>query len=443
MGSLRLFLALAVLVGHLSNEGQLFLFGYEWLGASYSVQAFFIISGFYMAMVLSEKYRTVSVGSFYTARALRLYPLYYLTLLATILALVLITNFGVSCLELQYLPKLAGTDRTFPSMICRPYPELWSLLDFSSVVLLVTTHVTLIGQELNYFISSGVYGLLHVTDHYALDEVYGAHGSKTNIPNLGTRQVMLHWFTLIPQAWSLSVEFLFYLAAPWLIKRKTSLLIMSALVLLALRIYFFALIDPTTGPAFTTVAAYKFKFFPFELCFFLLGICSYRLHIYMRESGRMQARRDNFIAITTVILAAIFAPMIPWFAPWGFYMILLLAMPFAFVHQRNFHDDANKKNIFTNFHHLDRVLGDLSYPLYISHTVVIIFAYGFLLDFAFFGNMQLHTVLIIGASIGVSVLLHRFVQSPIDNFRARQIKSAQHPTPRAERRRVKRRTEKR
>ena len=438
MGTLRLFLALAVLVGHLSNEGQLFLFGYEWLGASYSVQAFFIISGFYMAMVLTEKYRTVSIGSFYTARALKLYPLYYLTVLATILALVLISNFGVSCLELQYLPKLADTNRTFPALICRPYPELWSLLDFSSVVLLVTTHITLIGQELNYFVSSGVYGLLHVTDHYALDEAYGTHGSKTNIPNLGTRQVMIEWFTLVPQAWSLSVEFLFYLIAPWLIKRKTSQLVISTVILLALRIYFFELVDPTTGPAFTNLAAYKFKFFPFELCFFLLGICSYRLYTYVRDSERMQAKQYNFIAITSVILAAIFAAMIPWLAPWGFYTILLLAMPFAFVHDRNLHADVSKKTIFANFHRLDRILGDLSYPLYISHTLIIICAYGFFHDFAFFGNTQLHTALIIGISIGVAALLQRFVQFPIDNFRAQQIKSVKRPQSRAERRRVKR-----
>lgn len=50
MGFLRLFLALSVIAGH----SQSTVFGFNGIGAWYAVQFFFIISGFYMAMVLNE-----------------------------------------------------------------------------------------------------------------------------------------------------------------------------------------------------------------------------------------------------------------------------------------------------------------------------------------------------------------------------------------------------
>ena len=52
-----------------------------------AVKAFFIISGFYMTLVLSSKYerKRHSLWLFYSNRVLRIYPMYYATLLAGIL----------------------------------------------------------------------------------------------------------------------------------------------------------------------------------------------------------------------------------------------------------------------------------------------------------------------------------------------------------------------
>ena len=76
MGALRLILALAVVLTHSGS-----LWGYQITGGSVAVQCFFIISGFYMALILNEKY--VAPGDlriFYVNRLARIFSLYWLFL---------------------------------------------------------------------------------------------------------------------------------------------------------------------------------------------------------------------------------------------------------------------------------------------------------------------------------------------------------------------------
>ena len=73
MGILRVILAIAVVISH----SESFL-GLKFTGGLVSVQIFFIISGFYMTMILDNKY--VGKGSyrlFLSNRFLRLYPIYW------------------------------------------------------------------------------------------------------------------------------------------------------------------------------------------------------------------------------------------------------------------------------------------------------------------------------------------------------------------------------
>lgn len=76
MGVLRLLLALTVLNWHYQITPFNFLFSYA------AVYIFFIISGFYIAMVITEKYGTDARGTlaFYENRLLRLLPVYYIAL---------------------------------------------------------------------------------------------------------------------------------------------------------------------------------------------------------------------------------------------------------------------------------------------------------------------------------------------------------------------------
>ena len=82
MGTIRFLLAFSVVFAHMDLHSQFFNNGSD------AVQLFFIISGFYMFMVLKEKYVKLdrSYWYFISNRFLRLYPIYFLILIMTIYA---------------------------------------------------------------------------------------------------------------------------------------------------------------------------------------------------------------------------------------------------------------------------------------------------------------------------------------------------------------------
>ena len=76
MGAVRILLAICVFCAHSRPLGNL-----NWLSGGVAVKSFFVISGFYMQLVLSTRYTKEKMGSswryqFYKARYLRLLPLY-------------------------------------------------------------------------------------------------------------------------------------------------------------------------------------------------------------------------------------------------------------------------------------------------------------------------------------------------------------------------------
>ena len=79
MGFLRLLLAISVVAAHTGP-----FFGTSLLPGNYAVESFFMISGFYMALVLSSKYiGENSVFYFYTNRYIRVFPTYFFVLICT------------------------------------------------------------------------------------------------------------------------------------------------------------------------------------------------------------------------------------------------------------------------------------------------------------------------------------------------------------------------
>lgn len=83
-GTLRFLLAVAVVIGHLNSA--------SWLG-TYAVFCFYIISGYFMCLVMNERYRFTlrGVWAFGLNRFLRIFPPYWVACLIT---LSLITLFG-------------------------------------------------------------------------------------------------------------------------------------------------------------------------------------------------------------------------------------------------------------------------------------------------------------------------------------------------------------
>src|ERR1700722_8928768 len=88
MGLIRTLLALAVANFHAYNltfaSNVLEL---SWVNGEIAVETFFVISGFYMALILSGKYAGKSTWSFYRSRMLRLFPGYWLACIVTIVVL--------------------------------------------------------------------------------------------------------------------------------------------------------------------------------------------------------------------------------------------------------------------------------------------------------------------------------------------------------------------
>src|SRR5258708_24774734 len=75
MGTLRTIFALAVAIAHAGG-----LRGYWPMNGDTAVQAFYVVSGFYMALVFTEKYSTLAspARTFWLNRYLRLPPAYIL-----------------------------------------------------------------------------------------------------------------------------------------------------------------------------------------------------------------------------------------------------------------------------------------------------------------------------------------------------------------------------
>ena len=87
MGILRFLLALSVIASHASgvgiplpNEKQYPMWASYLIDGRHSVALFFIISGFYMAMILNTKYQNNTLR-FYGNRFLRLWPTYIIVLI--------------------------------------------------------------------------------------------------------------------------------------------------------------------------------------------------------------------------------------------------------------------------------------------------------------------------------------------------------------------------
>jgi peptidoglycan/LPS O-acetylase OafA/YrhL len=91
---------------------------------------------------------------------------------------------------------------------------------------------------------------------------------------------------------------------------------------------------------------------------------------------------------------------------WGVYLLLFISMPAIF------------ENFKTNV--VDRLIGELSYPIYITHRGI----------FAIFGALYLKVtgamppgILTLSLVIGASALIYLMVDAPVDGFRHRLVRS--------------------
>ena len=172
MGVFRLLLALFVLLGHLPGLAQWTNPFFLWMRGGPAVQAFFILSGFYMAMILDSKYNLGSPKGFYYSRVLKIFPIYYVVLLSGVIITILIATIGFDIYDLGDNPP-AGYD--YPSVISNVFFLSPELLDPLGFVLLFLSHVFLIGQDFAYGLVTTPTGLITV-EQFRMTEIWGTFG---------------------------------------------------------------------------------------------------------------------------------------------------------------------------------------------------------------------------------------------------------------------------
>ncbi len=358
MGILRFLLAISVVLNHSSS-----IFGCSLVGGQVAVQAFYIISGFYMSLILNEKYIGInnSYKLFITNRLLRLYPLYWTVLILTILssfAIILYSN-GTKYGNFEY------------------YILYYDKMGIMSFLFLIFTNIFLFFQDIVMFL-----GLNTTT------------GNLFFTSNFRETSPMLFQFLFVPQAWTIGVEIAFYLIAPFIVRQKHiyifSLILLSISTRVLLSFYGFN-VDP-----------WSYRFFPTELVFFLMGIIAY--HIYKKY----KTININKIYLVTILIIIISFTItysfinIDWIS-YIYLFIFFIALPFIFILTKNWKRD--------------NYIGELSYPIYISHIFMLTFLSA--LKLTKIGNLGL--ILSI-SSITFSLLANQFITKKIEKVRQNRIK---------------------
>src|SRR6266536_676035 len=297
MGIIRFLLALSVVLAHSGQRGL--------VGAQVAVQLFYIISGFLISYILLNNRTYHQLKWFYVNRFLRIFPAYYVVLL---LALPMFLVPGGRLSEFGALPD-----------------NVRSFLLFSNIAIF--------GQDWVMF--SKVSG--------------NAIEFAVNFRN--TKPQLWH-FLLVPQAWTLGLELTFYLIAPCIIRHKwlIGILFVGSLTARGLAMYCgFGNTDPWT-----------YRFFPFEIALFLLGVISHQLLLPWALQSVANAR-TQFIPVAVMLSMVGLCISYPILRVPGqtllTFTLFSLALPFLFIFQIRFR--------------LDSVIGELSYPIYIVHWLVL------------------------------------------------------------------------
>ncbi len=316
MGLLRLLLALSVLFEHAGGVPTRWG-AYTIIGGPLAVECFFIISGFYMGLVLNERYdRPALTRAFYTNRAIRIYGLYW-----AFLAL--------------YLAIFAAAQLADGASPLLPYAQ--APLGCAEKAGLALLNLTVIGQDLTLW--------LRIDGHHLAWTTHAFHSGGLEV---------FH-FMLIPMAWSLSLELEFYLIAPFVARRPVWQIAAMMAASLAARVI-------AAGAGYSA-DPFSYRFFPFELALFLAGVLAYRAFAAKRAAWDGPPAKALALCVPLAILAyPIWAggePANGFFAAPRLALLVLVAAGLPAIHGWSRHLTW------------DRAIGELSFPVYLDQLLVL------------------------------------------------------------------------
>ena len=209
----------------------------------------------------------------------------------------------------------------------------------------------------------------------------------------------------VPPSWSVGIEMVFYLIAPFVVRR--SIWLIASLCVFSLVFRAALMVAGFSGEPWNRAL------FPSELIYFLLGTLGYRLYLVIPRL-HFKLRREAGIAVMVLGLAIIYWPVERflrgsfvwdiWNAvPYG---LIAAGIPFLFKLTKDSAVDAN--------------IGELSYPIYMCHCLVIgLIAWSPLNHAPFIGSGWPRHIVTIALVIVAAFVLDRLVALPVDRIRLR------------------------
>lgn len=337
MGLLRLLLSFAVVIAHTHS-----IPGVAVIGGSKAVMFFFVMSGFYMHLVLDQQYRD-HWRVFYFNRFLRLFPAYW----ATLLIIALLAAFRSQLIDAGYSYNVVARNLARPD------------LGLSAAIP-------------NLFIFGADFLRQFAVNH---DGNFAAwrYADPENAFREG-----LYLYLWVPQIWSVSNELLFYLAAPLIARLR----LVGFLSVVACGWFLHSYASVADLALRHVLPNYNF-------IYFMLGMASYRVLPFLARCPK-----SCLCALAGVPFAYFAFDGLSTHAPWT-WMPLAMCIPPLFLVTKNWS--------------VDRFVGNLSYPVYLTH---FIFAW-------FIPGSKFHAIYIMGIAVVAGLAINLLVERPIEVWRSR------------------------
>lgn len=343
------------------------MFGMYMLNGDYAVEIFFMVSGFYMALIINEKYvGKDSYKTFITNRFLKIFPTYYACLAATIIVSAVFYLAFNNALKLD------------------PFIHYFHRIGLSAQAFMVAVNTFIFGQDAVMFTGVDMKeGTFFFTSNFRMSDP------------------PLYNFLLLPQAWSISIELMFYLMAPFIVRRNIFFILPFIAASFGIKYY-------TTNVMGLNFDPWTYRFFLSEVGYFLLGAVAYKLLPFAKSINTVK-----IIPILMTFATAAFVVFYHEIASQYKYIALctlfFIAIPVAF--------DFFKRS------KIDRYIGELSYPVYLIHYITGMAVGSLVKDTA---ALAYKTEIVTAISIISSIIMMEALIKPIDSYRQKRAITAKY-----------------